>query len=41
LANGTGSFSFYFGQAGTWTVTATDVTDPTKTANTGSPTVAQ
>ena len=42
LANGTGSFSFYFGQPGTnWTVTATDVTDPTKTANTGSPTVAQ
>jgi len=41
LVNGTGSFSIYFGQSGTWTVTATDVTDSTKTANTGSPTVAQ
>ena len=41
LVNGTGSFSVYFGQSGTWTVTATDVTDATKTANTGSPTVAQ
>ena len=41
LVSGTGSFTVYFGQAGTWTVTATDVTDPTKTANTGSPTAAQ
>jgi hypothetical protein len=41
LVNGTGSFTVTFGQAGTWTVTATDVTDATKTANTGSPTVAQ
>jgi hypothetical protein len=41
LVNGTASFTVYFGQAGTWTVTATDVTDSTKTANTGSPTVAQ
>jgi hypothetical protein len=42
LVNGTFGFSVYFGQPGTnWTVTATDVTDPTKTANTGSPTVAQ
>jgi hypothetical protein len=41
LVNGTGSFTVFFGQSGTWTVTATDVTDPTKTANTGSPTVAQ
>jgi nucleoid-associated protein YgaU len=41
LVNGTASFTVYFGQPGTWTVTATDVTDSTKTANTGSPTVAQ
>jgi hypothetical protein len=42
LVNGTFGFSVYFGQPGTnWTVTATDVTDTTKTANTGSPTVAQ
>ena len=41
LVNGTGSFTVFFGQSGTWTVTATDVTDSTKTANTGSPTVAQ
>jgi hypothetical protein len=42
LVSGTFGFSVYFGQPGTnWTVTATDVTDPTKTANTGSPTVAQ
>ena len=41
LVNGTRSFTVFFGQPGTWTVTATDVTDPTKTANTGSPTAAQ
>jgi len=38
LVNGTGTFSFTFGSTGTYTVTATDVTDPTKASNTGSST---
>ena len=41
LVGGTATFSVTFNTAGTWTVTATDVTDATKTANTGSGTVAQ
>jgi hypothetical protein len=44
LVGGTKTFSVTFGSVsapGTWTVTATDVTDGTKTANTGSPTIAQ
>jgi len=41
LVNGTRTFTVMFNQAGTFTVTATDVTDPTKTANTGSPTLSQ
>jgi hypothetical protein len=41
LVGGTKTFSVTFGYAGTWTVTATDVTDPTKTANTGTPTNSQ
>lgn len=41
LVNGTRTFKVTFNDAGTFTVTATDVTDPTKTANTGSPTVCQ
>jgi hypothetical protein len=41
LSGGTRTFSVTFGSTGTFTVTATDVTDATKTANTGSPTVAQ
>lgn len=44
LANGTGTFAVYFYTSNdtsnpTWTVTATDVTDSTKAANTGSPIV--
>jgi hypothetical protein len=31
LVNGTGSFILYFGQTGSFTVSATDVTDPAKT----------
>ena len=38
LAGGTATFSVTLGTAGNWTVTATDVTDGTKTANTGSST---
>jgi len=38
LSNGTGSFEMQFGNSGTWTVTASDVTDPTKGPDTGSPT---
>ena len=41
LINGTGTFMVTFNAAGTWTVTATDTTQPSKTANTGSPTQAQ
>ncbi|HEY5912964.1 MAG TPA: hypothetical protein VJA21_20430 [Verrucomicrobiae bacterium] len=41
LVGGTATFSVTFNTAGTWTVTATDVTDTSKTPNTGSPTVAQ
>jgi hypothetical protein len=41
LSGGTRVFSVTFGSTGTFTVTAADVTDATKTANTGSPTVAQ
>jgi hypothetical protein len=41
LGGGTATFSVTFGTNGTFTVTATDVTDGTKTANTGSPTQAQ
>ena len=41
LSGGTRAFSVTFGSTGTFTVTATDVTDATKTANTGSPTAAQ
>jgi hypothetical protein len=38
LTGGTAIFSVTFGSSGTFTVTATDVTDGTKTPNTGSPT---
>lgn len=41
LYNGTATFSVTFSTAGTFTVTATDVTDATKTAGTSSPTAAQ
>jgi hypothetical protein len=41
LVGGTATFSIVFNDTGTWTVTATDVTDATKTANTGSGTAAQ
>lgn len=44
MLGGTVTFSVTFGSAsapGAWTVTATDVTDATKTPNTGSPTVSQ
>ena len=37
LSGGTATFSVTFGTAGTATVTASDVTDATKTANTGTP----
>ena len=39
LAGGTATMTITFGSSGTFTVTASDVTDPTKTANTGSPTL--
>ena len=38
LSLGTATFSVTFGSTGNWTVTATDVTDGTKTPNTGTPT---
>ena len=38
LLGGTATFSVTFGTAGSWTVTAADVTDGTKTPNTGTPT---
>ncbi len=38
LSGGTATFSVTFGTAGTATVTASDVSDATKTANTGTPT---
>jgi len=38
LSGGTVTFSVAFSTAGTATVTASDVTDATKTANTGAPT---
>jgi hypothetical protein len=41
LVNGTGTFKVTLWSAGSWTVTATDVTDPTKTANTSSPVTVQ
>ena len=41
LSGGTGTFLVTFSSAGSFTVTATDVTDATKTADTGSPTVAE
>lgn len=41
LVGGSKTFSVNFGFTGTWTVTATDETDGTKTPNTGSPTVSQ
>ncbi|HTL55256.1 MAG TPA: hypothetical protein VL361_06230 [Candidatus Limnocylindrales bacterium] len=40
LVNGTQKFSVMFGSAGTFTVTATDVTDASKTAGTGASTTA-
>jgi len=40
LVGGTATFSVTFNTADTFTVTATDVTDDTKTPNTGSPTTA-
>ena len=39
LVVGTATMTVTFGSSGTFTLTATDVTDPTKTANTGSPTL--
>jgi hypothetical protein len=39
LAGGTVTMTITFGSSGTFTATASDVTDPTKTANTGSPTL--
>lgn len=39
LVNGTATFQVVFGSEGTWTVTASDVTDPTKTPGTSSPTL--
>lgn len=41
LANGTKTFSVTFNNTGAFTVTATDVTDNTKTANTGTATTTQ
>ncbi len=38
LTGGTATFTVTFGTAGTATVTASDVSDATKTANTGTPT---
>jgi len=40
LSGGTATFNVTFGSTGTFTVTATDVTDPTRTAGTGSPTAS-
>ena len=39
LAAGTATYTVTFNASGTFTITASDVTDPTKTANTGSPTL--
>lgn len=39
LGGGIATVSVTFNQSGTWTITATDVTDGTKSPNTGSPTV--
>ena len=41
LISGTSVFTVYFNTAGTFTITASDVTDTTKTAGISSPTVAQ
>ena len=41
LVNGTGTFRVTLWSAGSWTITATDVTDGTKTANTSSPVTVQ
>jgi hypothetical protein len=41
LVNGTRTFNVFFGTPGSFKVTATDVTDATKTAGTGSPTTIQ
>jgi hypothetical protein len=41
LVNGKQTFTVVLITVGTWTVTASDVTDSTKTANTGTPTMAQ
>jgi len=41
LVNGTGTFKVTLWSAGSWTITATDVTDGTKTANTSSPVTVQ
>ncbi len=38
LANGTGTFGISFSAAGSYTVTATDVSDPNKKPNTGTTT---
>ena len=38
LVNGSGTFGMFFGSSGSWTVTASDVTDPTKLSHTGSST---
>ena len=39
LGGGTATMTVTFGSSGTFTITASDVTDPTKTADTGSPTL--
>ena len=39
LVSGTRTLSVTVGSAGSFTVTATDVTDNTKTSNTGTPTM--
>jgi hypothetical protein len=41
MSGGTATFSVTFGTNGTFTVTASDVTNPAKTPNTGSPTTVQ
>ena len=41
LIGGTGTFSVTFNAANTWTVTATDATQPGKTPDTGTGTLAQ
>ncbi len=41
LVDGTQTFKVTFNSLGSWTITATDVTDATKTADTGSPTTVQ